>query len=196
MFSKTCADPPEVLELFEVIARLKTTTSGYSGVIVRSVATKYASINDFFSGTGAAISGGRWNPVGLEAVYASLDIVTATCEAYQTFISFGLPNKSIRPRVMAAAEVSLGAVLDLTSSSTRRKLGFTLKDLVEEDWRAIQATGEQSWTQTIGRGCYQTGFEGLLVPSAQYSQGRNIVMFPSRFMTSSELTILASEDLK
>jgi len=191
---KKPTDPPEVIELFEAIAALLPSATGFNGVIVRNVGTKYATRKDFFSGAGAAKFGGRWNPVGLEAIYASLDVITATHEAYQNFEAFGFPLTSIEPRVTAGGKVSLAKVLDLTDAKTRSELGFTLKELIEEDWKAIQANGEESWTQAIGRGCLSAGFGAILVPSARNAKGKNIVIFTAN-MTGGEISILAPEKL-
>jgi len=95
-----------------------------------------------------------------------VDIITATYESYQEFLAYGFSLSAIRPRVTAGAMATLSAVLDLTDEAIRRKIGFTLTDLREEDWRAIQAAGDESWTQAIGRGCRSAGFEAILVPSA------------------------------
>ncbi len=105
-------ETPEVRELFTTIASLQTRAIGFSDVIVRSVGAKHATQASFFSGKGAAKTGGRWNRIGIEAVYASLDVLTATKEAYQNFIFYNLPLSSIRPRAMAGAEVVLSKVLD------------------------------------------------------------------------------------
>ncbi len=45
---------------------------------------------------------------------------------------------------MAGAEVVLSKLLDITDASIRRELGFTREDLVSEDWRGIQAGGDES----------------------------------------------------
>lgn len=190
------AETPEVRELFANISELYSVAKGFSGTVVRSVGSKYATETSFFAGSGAAKTGGRWNRVGIEAVYASLDVLTATEEAYQNFIVFGLPLSSIRPRVTAGAEVSLAKVLDLTDALVRRKLRFSREDLVDEDWRAIQAAGEESWTQAIGRGCYEAGFEGILVPSARNTKGKNIVVFPKSLSKPSKLRMIAADELK
>jgi len=189
------AETPEVRDLFSTIARLQVRAIGYSGVIVRSVGAKHATQTEFFSGKGAAKTGGRWNRVGIESVYASLDVLTATKEAYQNFIDYKLPLSSIRPRVMAGAEVVLSKVLDITDTSIQRELGFTREGLVSEDWRGIQAGGDESWTQAIGRGCVRSGFEGILVPSARNPKGMNIVLFPQNFTAASKLQIIAAEDI-
>jgi RES domain-containing protein len=193
---KDPADTPEVRELFEVITSCYPSATGFSGVVVRSVSTKYATQSNFFSGVGASKSGGRWNRKGIEATYASLDVETAIKEAYQNLLHYGFPISNIRPRTTAGARVKLKKVLDITVPATLQKIGFKAKDLVIEDWRAIQLGGEESWTQSIGRGCFLAGFEGLIVPSARNPKGKNLVMFLSNFMKSSVLEILGKEDLK
>lgn len=186
---------PEVLDLFKAIAQHFPSAVGFQGVIVRTVAMKYATKNDFFSGVGAAKAGGRWNRVGLEAVYASLDVTTATHEAFQDFVYRGFPMSALAPRVTAGAKVTLAKVLELTDATVRKSIGFTLRDLVEEDWRALQKAGEESWTQAIGRGCYLAGFDGLIVPSARHNGGRNIVLFPDNIARTGKIEILGEDQL-
>jgi hypothetical protein len=53
----------------------------------------------------------------------------------------------------------------------------------------------ESWTQAIGRGSRQAGFEAILVPSARHRGGRNIVIFPDRLAAGSSLELLAPGDL-
>lgn len=186
---------PEVQELFDNIASLHPDAPGFDDIIVRSVATKYANRNDFFSGVGAAKAGGRWNPVGLQAIYASLEIRTATEEAYQNFNTFGFPLTTIQPRVTAGARASLESVLDLTVAKIRKAIGFSKTELCTEDWMAIQNSGDESWTQTIGRACFSAGFEGLIAPSARLQQGRNIVIFPENLSGTDQISIIAEDQL-
>ncbi|HPM81541.1 MAG TPA: RES family NAD+ phosphorylase [Candidatus Anammoximicrobium sp.] len=188
-------DPPQVVELFCQIAELVPRAITLNEIIVRSTGTRYANEEDFLSGRGAARHGGRWNRPGLRAVYASLDVITATYEAYQNFLDYGFALSAIRPRVTAGALAKRGTVLDLTDSAIRRKIGFTLTELLDEDWEAIQVRGEESWTQAIGRGSRQAGFEAILVPSARHRGGRNIVIFPDGLAPGSSLALLAPRDL-
>jgi len=116
------ADTPEVRELFGVIASCYPSASGFSGVVVRSVNTKYATASDFFSGVGASKSGGRWNRKGLEATYTSLDIETAIKEAYQNLLHYGYPISNIRPRTTAGAKVKLKKVFDILDAIDRSRL--------------------------------------------------------------------------
>lgn len=191
----TTPDPPEVLELFETIAHMFPGAVGFDGTIMRCVGAKYAKAKDFFSGAGAAKCGGRWNRVGMEAIYASLDVITATHEAYQNFVAFGFPLTSIQPRVTAGATVSLEKVLELTDAKVRSRIGFTLTELIHEDWRGLQAAGDESWTQAIGRGCLLAGFEAIIVPSARHRNGKNIVIFPGNLPKTSEIKIQFADQL-
>jgi len=68
--------------------------------------------------------------------------------------------------------------------------GLTLTERLTEDAQ------KSPWTQAIGRGCYEAGFEGIVVPSARNPRGKNIVVFPKNLSKASKLQIIAVEDLK
>lgn len=182
-------------ELFDRIAQLLPMAIAFNGIVVRSASMRYANEFDFLSGEGAADFGGRWNQRGIPAIYASLDIDTAIQEAYYRFIEYQFPLTAIRPRVIAAAEAKLSAVLDLNDSSVRRRIGFSLQYLLEEPWEEIQNSGEESWTQAIGRGCRAARLEGLIVPSARKKGGKNLVIFPDRLGLKSSLKPIAVANL-
>ena len=187
---------PEVQELFALLEQCLPRAVEFESTIVRSVGTRYANEDDFLSGVGASKSGGRWNPPGLNAVYGSLDVITATHECYQNFKDYGFGGQSIRPRVIAGANVRLHQVLNLTNPKVRRIIGFTLAELLDEDWDAIQEQGQESWTQAIGRGCSQLGFEGILVPSARHRpHGINLVYYPDRLQKGSSAEPVGKNDL-
>jgi RES domain-containing protein len=132
----------------------------------------------------------------MKAVYASLSPETAAREAYQGFRAVGFVKNAIRPRVFCGASVQLQVVLDLTDRGIRRRLGFTLQELVNEDWLAIQEEGDESWTQAIGRGASVVGFEAVLAPSVRdRPAGRNLIVFPDRLRADSELEILGKSEL-
>lgn len=102
----------------------------------------------------------------------------------------------MRPRVFCGAAVTLQAVLDLTDGGVRRRLGFTLAELLDEDWLAIQDAGDESWTQAIGRGAYVAGFEAVLAPSARdRPRGKNLVVFPERIRAGSKIELLGQGEL-
>jgi RES domain-containing protein len=95
----------------------------------------------------------------------------------------------MRPTVIACASVSLGHVLELQDDLLDSAIGFSLSDLIAEDWEAIQAVGEESWSQAVGRGCKLAGFEAMIVPSARHLGGKNIVVFPENLRKSSTIEI-------
>ncbi|HEX3601604.1 MAG TPA: RES family NAD+ phosphorylase, partial [Lacipirellulaceae bacterium] len=159
---------PGVQELFDAIAACLPDAIAFQDTVMRSAAIHYATAKDFNSGEGAAKAGGRWNPRGIRAVYASATPFTAVYEAYQNFGDVGFENWSIRPRVFCGAAVTLRIVLDFTNSAIRRRLGFTLAEILDEDWKTIQSQGDESWTQAAGRGAFIAGFEALRLPSARY----------------------------
>jgi RES domain len=110
---------PGVQELFDAIASCVRNAVPLEEVVYRSASVRFANSVDFLSGAGAAAFGGRWNPRGIEAAYASLSIQTATSEAYQNILKHGFPPSSIRPRVFAGAQAKLHALLDLTDRHPR-----------------------------------------------------------------------------
>lgn len=187
---------PGVQVLFDAIASRLPLAVRFQGVVMRSAGIRHATARDFSSGDGASAKGGRWNPRGIKTLYASTTPVTAVFESYQNFFDFGFSPSSIRPRVFCGAEVRLQALLDMADSSIRRRLGFTLPEILDEEWQTIQREGDESWTQAAGRGAYEAGFEGLLVPSARHRpDGVNVVIFPDNLRAGSRIEILGKEDL-
>lgn len=186
---------PEVQDLFERIATCAARAVKLKATAFRSAGVKYANEDDLISGRGASYNGGRWNPAGVRAIYASLDPVTAVKEIYQEFLKYGFAVQAIRPRVMAGVKLNVNRLLDLTDVRIRKKLGFTLTELTGEDWHAIQNGGEESWTQAIGRGALLARFEGLLAPSARNRSGRNVVIFPDNLGSTSTVELIAKEEL-
>ena len=189
------AELPEVQALFDRISALADRAVGLHEIVFRSATIQFAARMQMLSGSGASEFGGRWNRKGSSTVYASLDIHTAVDEAYPEFKRAGFSPTAIRPRVFVGAEIHLECLLDLTDSNIRRVIGFRLDELIDEDWKTIQALGDESWTQAIGRGCKKAGFEGLIVPSARRSKGRNLVVFPEQLRRGSHVKLLNASDL-
>jgi RES domain-containing protein len=190
------ASEPGVQELFDAIAGCAKRAVSFQGDVMRSVSMRHANATEIFSGKGAAARGGRWNPRGLEAIYASASVITAVREAYQELLRHGFSASSARPRVFCGARVKLQNGLDLTDKMIRRAIGFTLAELVDENWLAIQQGGQESWTQAIGRGAFEAGLEGLIVPSARdRPNGKNLVIFPTNLRRGSRINVIGKEDL-
>lgn len=75
------------------------------------------------SGDGARWHGGRFNPIGMPALYTSMDYKTAWLEAQQAF-----PFKP-QPLTLCAYQVDCDDMLDLTQSAVLAALWFGFDDL-------------------------------------------------------------------
>jgi len=62
--------------------------------------------------------------------------------------------------------------------------------------RLTEDAQKSPWIQAIGRGFYEAGFEGIVIPSPRNPRGKNIVVFPKNLSKASRLQIIAVEDLK
>jgi RES domain-containing protein len=70
------------------------------------------------SGVGAFRGGGRWNPPGIHAVYASLEPGLSVNEAMRVvFSDRGFSVEDIRPRLVAGLRCRLNRVMDLSRDS-------------------------------------------------------------------------------
>jgi RES domain-containing protein len=97
--------------------------------------------------------------------------------------------------VFAGVKLTLQKVLDLTEPMILRRLGVTRELLTHEDWRAIQDAGGESRTQVIGRAAFHAGFEGLIVPSARWETGNNVVIFPDKLLRNSSIEPNSPDEL-
>lgn len=101
------------------------------------------------SGDGAVHHGGRFSPVGLPALYASLRPETAWLEAQQ-----GFPFKA-RSLVMCVYDVDCEGVLDLTSDAGQEAAATSLKELACP-WEVERDQGPATWRLSAGlraKGC-------------------------------------------
>ena len=68
-------------------------------------------------------------------------------------------------------------------------------ELLEEDWRKVNDRGYESDSQALGRAVYDSGGEGILIPSARVPGGINLVYFPKSLSKFSKVQILGREEL-
>ncbi len=135
-------------------------------------------------GEGSRRFGGRWNPVGLAALYMSLAPEIAMAETLAHHRYYGLPIENVMPRVFVAIEVNLRSVVDLRSPFVLRRLGLSTRELLHVDWRRQMRAGLVPRTHAIGAAVDAVGCEGLIVPSA-VARGHNLVVFPERLTVPS-----------
>lgn len=110
--------------------------------------------------SGSHLTGGRWNPVGVPALYLSADYNTAIQEMHQDLL---------RPGTLVAFDVRASAIGDLRDADRR---------LAENEWRRIyklEGGTPPSWK--LAKRLIADGAEGALVPSVQNRGGLNLVLW-------------------
>ena len=129
--------------------------------------------SDPLSGAGAAAKGGRFNREGVEALYLSLDDVTALREYQQT-------SPFLPPCTMASYTATLTGLVDLRQLHR----GDPWDDLWHdwrEDWRQLkfeQHIEPPGWV--LGDMVLEAGFSGIVFPSLTHEGGTNIVAYVGR----------------
>jgi len=175
----------------EGLRQCSSLASLWVGEVYRSATPRYARTGDIVTGVGSAKMGGRWNPPGsFPTVYASLQPEAAMSESLATFRYYGWDLYNAMPRVFRALEAHLSRILDLRRLEILPYLGAWLEMARSEDWRALQRAGREPATQMIGRAAFESGLEGLLVPSFASPGNTNLVAFPESFAPGSWIRVI------
>src|SRR4051812_45302806 len=111
------APRPTLEQLTARLERLLSAAAAFTATVYRSSTPRYASEADLTSGVGSKLNGGRWNPVGLAVVYASLTPETAMAETLANNRYYGIPVEDAMPRTFVAIGAALQAVLDFRQGS-------------------------------------------------------------------------------
>ena len=125
------------------------------------------------SGDGAARYGGRFNPVGVPALYTSRRMETAWLEAQQ-----GFPFKA-QPLTICAYEVNCTDIADLSDESGRRDLSVAMADLACA-WEDLAAHGVEPSSWHLAKRMIGEGYAGIIAPSFAPGAGladRNVVFW-------------------
>ncbi len=133
----------------------------------RMIVPRYASTP--LSGAGAARAGGRFNRPGLEALYVSLEVLTAVAEYRQA-------SPHLLPATLCSYAAALPPLVDL------RLLNEGQWDPIWQDWaadwRLIKAGGKfdpPSWD--MADLVLDAGVPGMIFPSMAHPGGTNLVLF-------------------
>ena len=138
------------------------------------------------SGAGAATRGGRFNREGVEALYLSLDELTALREYQQT-------SPFLPPCTMCSYSVALHRLVDLR----RLHLGEPWDELWHdwrEDWRHLKFDlhiEPPTWVladMVLDKGC-----TGIVFPSQVNAGGTNVVVYIDR-LTEGESVVVNDPD--
>lgn len=169
----------------------------WHGVAYRVTTLDYPTPRDILRGEGSFRHGGRWNAIGsFRAVYGSVSDTVAVAESRANATYANIPYPFRAPRLLVAVELSVSRLIDFTNAETREEVGVGLSEFCEEDWRLQQARGCESFTQMIGRACFENDVEALLVPSARIEGEINVAYFPENRRDGSSAKVLEAEKLE
>lgn len=186
---------PTLEQLQTRLSRLVTAAVSFEGVVYRSSTPQYATETDLLTGEGSRRFGGRWNPVGIAMVYASLTPETAMAETLAHNRYYGIPIEEAMPRTFVAIEVKLHMLLDLRDGNVRRRLQMSEDRILAVDWRAEMRAGSEPITQRLARATHAGLWEGLFVPSAADRNGYNLLVFPDNLDPNSTMTVANADKL-
>jgi RES domain-containing protein len=175
--------------------RLVSLATAFASTAYRSSTPLYATEDDLLTGEGSKQYGGRWNPSGIAVVYASLTPEVAMAETLAHNRYFGIAIEEAMPRTFVAIEATLQFVLDLREGGIRQRLQVSEERILSVDWRKEVRAGRTPITQMIGRAAHDTGWEGLIVPSAVAPDGHNLLIFPDKLRPGSSITVLHPDRL-
>lgn len=127
----------------------------YRGKLNRALNPIYA--REPLSGRGAELYGGRFNPKGLPALYASLSVMTALREANQA--------GNLQPTTLVSYDAEIDGVFDCRDEHAVKAEGMDGAALADNTWRDQMKTAGESRTQVLVRRLIAGGYHALLVRS-------------------------------
>jgi RES domain-containing protein len=125
------------------------------------------------SGTGADLTGGRFNRKGEPTLYLSCDVVTAVGECTQGF------TRRLQPLTICEYDIDCADVADLHDDAARTKHGVSL-DHLECAWLSYQLAGKQAPSWLAADQMKGSGHSGIIVPSfvpGATEANRNLVLW-------------------
>lgn len=125
------------------------------------------------SGEGARLHGGRFNRVGVAALYTSLQPGTAMREASV----IGMP---MQPVLVCAYEVDSKPIFDAADPSQRAALGIAVADLRCPNWEREMREGQTPASQIVADRLISLGYAGMIAPAYYRAAGpeeRNLVLW-------------------
>lgn len=134
------------------------------------------------SGQGAAVSGGRFNREGIEALYLSLEASTALREYQQT-------SPFLPPCTLCSYRAVLRGLVDLR----QLRRGPPWDDLWHdwrEDWRYLKFELHiEPPTWVLSDMVRSEGHVGILFPSQTHESGTNVVVFIDRLGNGNSIEV-------
>ncbi|MBV8428751.1 MAG: RES domain-containing protein [Hyphomicrobiales bacterium] len=159
----------------------------YRGALFRALNPIYA--REPFSGRGAELYGGRFNPKGVPALYSSLTVMTALREANQA--------GSFQPTTLISYDAEIEDVFDSREEAALRAAGFDPDTLADAGWRDQMAAQGEAKTQAFARALMAKCYRAMLVRS--FAPGTtvadlNLVLWQWGPSAPSRLTLVDDEN--
>ena len=126
----------------------------YRGKLYRALNPIYA--REPLSGRGAELYGGRFNPKGVPALYASLSVMAALREANQV--------GNLQPTMLVSYDAEIERVFDSRDEASLFAQGMDAA-LADGTWRDEMKASGEARTQAFARRLIAGGYHGLLVRS-------------------------------
>lgn len=132
-----------------------TTAVRFQGKLYRALNPIYA--REPLSGRGAGLYGGRFNPKGVPALYASLSAMTALREANQV--------GNLQPTTLVSYDADIERVFDSRDNGALSAHDMDASALADTTWRDQMKTTGEAKTQAFVRRLMEAGYDALLVRS-------------------------------
>lgn len=158
----------------------------FRGKLYRALNPVYA--REPLSGRGAELYGGRFNPKGVPALYASLSVMTALREANQV--------GNLQPTTLVSYDAEIERVLDGRDTAELATFGMDAAALAASTWRDEMKTRGIARTQEFARQAMADGYHALLVRSFAAGAGDddfNLVLWQWTDVAPSKLILIDDE---
>jgi len=113
---------------------------------------------DPMSGEGAALHGGRFNPVGQAALYMSLDPTTAIVEASPL-------GRPFQPLTLCSYQVTCDKIFDTTDPRELETEGLDIADADCPDWQFQMLGGLVPSSHRLALRLIELNYSGILIKS-------------------------------
>ncbi len=161
--------------------------ASFRGPLYRALNPIYA--REPLSGRGAELYGGRFNPKGMPALYASLSVLTALREANQV--------GHLQPTTLVSYDAEIENVFDTADATALAAAGMDAAALRDASWRDQMKADGEARTQRFARQMMAEGYNALKVRSFAPGAGPddcNLVLWRWGSVAPTRVTLIDDEN--